>query len=265
MTGLSALERHLVSVHRLELAFLLRTAAVSRLYEDPQTARWFTRTVTMTKELQWLSTPRWRTRAVHVLADTSSDSAISEARGILEECVSGDSSRTPGVLELAAASMRLEPCDQARIFAGNALLASGQFQSAVRVYRSVLSGQPSDLLRSMAFDNSAVASSGLGLPTQAIEACINACLLKNADRPTAYLNWLWITLLHGDADEILKANAALEHAVPVHHESVTSYVENMKTFRGQAEWSSNAKRSQLVRTLLDRLGPVARRLANEQL
>jgi hypothetical protein len=265
MTGLSVLERHLVSVHRSELAFLLRSAAVGRLYEDPKSSGWFSRSVTLARNLSWMSGHDLRERAARALRAAELEPSTVSERGALDAIVSGDSRAAVGTLELAAASLRLEATDQGRIIAGNALMAEGQLQSALWVYRGVLDGVPSALHKSVALENSGVVWSRLGVSAHATRFAGEACGVLAEGRPTPHLNRLTIELEFGNAQSVLAAAAAAEECVPREHFALLSFVEGIRGLRRSGAWTPDGSRQRIVRGLRHQLGPVAGSIADVHL
>lgn len=120
--GLSAAERELMRTARFELAYWLNVLCYRRLTEDEETRRYYTRLGAGDREFVPPSTEDIASgaRAASAAAGELRVDELSTAEVLMSAVAAPGgrpSARRPSVLELAAASLRLQPTFQARHYA----------------------------------------------------------------------------------------------------------------------------------------------------
>lgn len=252
MTGLSSAERHLVQVHRNEVAHLLREVCRWRMLNDPGSKENFTpysgANEARQTSLQELAD---RTRSLQEGAKkTESDSALQ----LIEKCIGGTD--VVHVSSLASASQRLEPHDAARIYIGLDLAFRGRPHSAIRVYKSLLAECVEPAMRSSAWANTALAYELLGM-NEMMVGCTSQSALAS-DNPTAATEWLFGALLLEDKAASLAASHRIEDLTNGHLKPVQWYVSTLRARRAAGSFTPTRSQKRFVQTLSDSLAPAAR-------
>jgi tetratricopeptide (TPR) repeat protein len=141
-TGLTSAERELVTVHREELAHLLRQACVMRLFAHPKAKTYTIRQITRELRHEPLELADFRARAERELALARNAPLERDLLRVVEDCVTGTLDGTASIAQLAAASMRLHPSAQARIYVGQELALEDRDREACPVFEAVLERTP---------------------------------------------------------------------------------------------------------------------------
>jgi len=94
--GLTAAERHLLEVHRDELADVLRRACLMRFYSDPARALYLNRSRDAQHAIAFDTPERWRERAREALADARRSPRPLEGLDLLETCLRDEPARPGG-------------------------------------------------------------------------------------------------------------------------------------------------------------------------
>jgi hypothetical protein len=199
--GLSTPERELVRAHRAEAAFLLRQACLMKLYAGPEIEieRRLVRQVTVDKALEIPELGDWKARGKRALDADAPDRAPADELALLERCVNAGSLDGASVAQLAAASLRLEPADNARIYAGLELLATHSYQLAGSVFDGIISSSAMTIDSAYAWNNlgaARAATIGFG----AALLCAREALRVSPDLALARVNVLIYEWLGGTLD-----------------------------------------------------------------
>lgn len=131
ITGLRPAERELLRTCRHEVAYLLLLACYRQQITAPQN-RYLVYSLNESGEVAATLEHRWLALASQKLGMRSSRTVLN-AMGLLARCVSPDGRRWPSVLELAAASSRLDPSNTAHNYAALELILANQPASGVRM------------------------------------------------------------------------------------------------------------------------------------
>jgi hypothetical protein len=130
-TGLRPAERELLRTCRHEVAYLLLLACYRQQITAPQN-RYLVYSLNESGEVAATLERRWLALASQKLGLMSGRSILN-AMALLARCVSPDGHRWPSVLELAAASSRLDPSNTAHNYAALELILAHQPASGVRM------------------------------------------------------------------------------------------------------------------------------------
>jgi hypothetical protein len=259
--GLTKPERHLIEAHRRELAFTLRVACFNRFLGDPKLHQWVGRFHTVDRRLEPTDMMRWQELARSELAVPSSDPAVCDGAEVLERCVATSVFHDADISQLAAASIRLEPTDQARLFVVFDLIMKDQAAVAMRILKDVLAGLPSDEHASRAWQLVALCFSRMNRFGQAAEAARNSEHLGDV-RPGPFLNACYYALMGHDRRHVLEVSSRLPDVMPREHRSITEFVQRLASKRQAGVCVVDARTREFITTVVDELGTTARKIAD---
>jgi hypothetical protein len=253
-TGLTNAERQLVRVYRAELAMLLRQACTMQIFAHKNAPSVYIRQVTTTQRHEVLEPDAWRARVRDELSLASSTVDTLQGIDLLRECVRERGALRVSATQLAAASMCLEPSDQARIYPGNELLLNGDPQTALRVFLGVIERGASRRNIASAWCNIAKARSDMADERGALEAYRKAAeAMPTFVAPS--LSWFIFAVVHGSAEDVGRAAAQVETTLDLRHPALREFVA---MWRSDTEaWAALRARSDRLRAAELGLGPVA--------
>lgn len=251
MTGLSSAERHLVQVHRNEVAHLLREVCRWRMMNDPASKANFSpyNGATETKH----SSLKEFEDAARSLERNEPDPDSHSALQLIKECIGEQGVH---VSSIASASQRLEPHDASRIYIGLDLAFRGKPHSAIRVYKSVLDDCVEPAMRSSAWANAAVAYELLGM-NEMMVGCTSQSALAS-DNPTSASEWLFGALLLEDKAGALAASHRIHDLTNGHLKPVQWYVSTLVVRRANGSFRPTRSQLHFVNSLSGSLAPAAR-------
>jgi hypothetical protein len=255
--GFTTLERHLLQVHRSEVARLLADVCRRRLAVGNPTIN---RSLTVDTEVRIYEERELQDRARSMQA-ADVEPRDPDVEDLLARCVSGELSREPTVAELATAMARLEPNDTARVLAGLDLTMRGSPRAALELYRNVLNGAPSPLMESITWDNIGRAQSLLGAGDLAL-ASYRRSATCGLPRSAPALVWFWLAVTRMQHSEAIRAGTLLNELVLPEHGSIEWYRSSLILRRDSGFWSSTPEMQALARRVTDELGGAAGRLVD---
>ena len=221
-TSLSSAEGHLIQTHRVEVALALRRLCRARLWEHPEARLHLMRPVTRTT---FFEVPTQATSVARGLQALEPIRTVDEASGVaelLEACIQPTDGAGPSTTQLAAASLRLEPTDQARIYCAIESKYEDDPDNGIRILRSVLGSRPSRELEAYALTNLGSIETGRSNWRVAFEAYDRAAVLMN-DRPAPLMSGM---LASAFASETVRGRALAERIdekYDEHHPAVVSF------------------------------------------
>jgi hypothetical protein len=250
------------TVQRIDLANLLRGAALIRLYSIPNEPHYLHRNLTTKQKVYIPDVLTWRTLARETLG---LDSNILEQRDrlLLETCIS-DGLSGVSVSSLALASMRLQPTDAARIYLALDMSASGQPRTALHILRSVAQGPGGPLERSYAWEHIAFQYSQWDDYPQAIRASRVAAKLA-PDRPDPCMNWLFNSCLAADELEISQSARFLDQMVCADDEPIREYAQIISDQAQLKQWNLSPRAVQVLKSVRATLGSASRFIVDAML
>jgi hypothetical protein len=254
-SSLRSLERHLLRVHRDELAALLLLACEHALLKWPQPPYHVVRFQSPRRLRDPLVEDEWSADMRHAVgfADVS-------AADVLLRMIHLPSSSWPSVSELASLSHKIVPGDRARIFAGIGLVYAGRPRTALRLLTEVAVRRRGHL--------SAYAWSNIGLAYVALddrEAAVGAnrlATLLGERSGIAGMHWLYNALLVGCADAVREAVAWVDAEVPSDGPVLQDYVASQKPRRQRDALPELHDARAFVRRHSERWGASSRRVAS---
>ena len=254
-----SLERELVTVHRAELAEILKQACRTRLLEGererlfmmPYKRRDERHTPTILAALQ--AQPN---RAERI----ASESAMDDFTNATSDATSPRRFLALPVLELVAIGERIQPSDTWRLMAAISFIANRMSDPARELAHAVLRGWPSDNDALRALEIAALAECMEGRPDVALELQDRACSI-GGDYPIGAINRLRYALLAVKEERAVDASDRLDASIPSDHALVPQTCSANRARKEAGEWTPSQGAVELARRLSPRLGPVAREVS----
>jgi tetratricopeptide (TPR) repeat protein len=258
--GLTSAERHLLLVYRLEIVQLLRFACLIRFYSDSTRSIYIHNSITVEQSITVPDPTQWN---MHCSAVLSTPSAVVDAGAtqLLQQCIQDKSLKGISIATIAAAALRLEPCDAIRIYAGFDLAQRGHLQSAWQVLRDVVAGPANSLDASYAWEDLAFVHSQLYQYDKAAQAARKAARL-GPERAEPFMNWFFNACMAGLENEAYAAAVGIEQAVAENHPTVEMFVMQIGRQRERGDWTATQECRTLIAGLRDKLSAASRRIAD---
>ncbi len=251
-----ALERELVTVHRAELAEILKEACRTRLLEGEREKLF----MMPYKRKDERHTPTAIVQ-LHARLDrsvrTETPSLADGLKGVLCDALSPGAFTALPVLDLAALGQRLCPSDTWRLMAAISLIASRMTSSARRLAETVMEGWPNDDDALRALEVAALAECMEGRPHLALDLQDWACSIAG-DYPIGAINRLRYALLAVQESRVIDASERLESTLWRDHALVPHTCNANLARRQSGDWVPSHAAVQLAQKLAPRLGPVSR-------
>ncbi|MEQ1735638.1 MAG: tetratricopeptide repeat protein [Rhodoglobus sp.] len=213
--GLSAAERHLVQVHREEVAFALRQAAYYRLAADSERSKLIADQSFASIRSRIPSLGAVRAEASEVVAELRRGRGDGETLEILESCIAPDPTVWPTAGQLAATAHRLIPSNTSRVYMSLDLRSGGQDLAALAPLRCVIQVGGSSAETAVAWSNLADALVSLGQYEKAYVAAEEACR-TDPDLLIAQLNRTLCSILVGDVNRLARGLESLDRFLREH-------------------------------------------------
>ncbi len=206
---LSAAERHLVSAHREQLAFVLRQAAYRKLNECEPTSLYAIDRADPRLAGHIPSSRTVRAAASDSLRRDRGHGEGVDALELLERCIATEPNGWVSVSQLAAASHRLVPTDAARIYVGADLVAAGSAVTAIGVYTEVARCPRDSDTGTAALCSLSFALRLAGRHEESLRAAVSAAR-RDPMNLMAQVNRMWRALELGNAQEAHEACARID-------------------------------------------------------
>ncbi len=243
---LTRVERYLLQEYREEAALLLAQACQSALLSKPLEETRIHRHITGGFALEPVDRGELQEKAFRL----ASFPAASSFRAPLE--MLGLES-TPS--QLAAASLRIAPRDETRIWMAIALNQEGQHQSAMRVLLDVLSHHPSRMNELYARGDCGSFQLGLGEYEKALDWYRTATRMAEAG-PSEHMSWMVSAVFVGLPDEARIAATSLAGMT----RERDPWVVEFEAFASRMMPTREC--TELLSSIADDLPPVAKRIAD---
>lgn len=259
--GLTSAERHLLQVHRGEVAWLLREACMIKLIEGPRSRRYVSPYSGPGKKVELLS-DRQLARHVQETEAAASDSIdCLDGLELLKRCVADRVGEEPNVAELATASLRLEPSDQARLMVGLDLANGDSPRTAIRVLYRLLADDPPDVYVAAVMESVGRAHDVMGAPSEAYEAYKESSRSPQA-RVWSGLSRFVLAMQLGRKRDVRETAHWVSAAVVHDDPSVDWFVGALTDQRRRREWTPTVEAVELAHSLHDSLNEVGRKIAD---
>ncbi len=219
---LTRAERHLVQEYRENVATMLQRGCTRMLLEEVSWQTMLHRTMRGFEQPELPLEETWNTEVRHHVRSARKHEHMQVASSLLERSIEVDQKPAPS--QLAAASLRLVPRDETRIWLSLALGLEGQARSALRTVESVLNHRPSRENASIALEQKACLQFEKGDSAVARELYREAFFAEE-NRPNPGLAWLTFSLLLEDEPGVLSAAGHVDSQVNSDHPSVREHIE----------------------------------------
>lgn len=260
-TGLTKAERHLLQVHRNEIAWLLRQACLIKLIEGPSSKRFVSRFAAPGKEVTLLA-PAEMEASVRERRERSSDlEECTHGLDLLAQCVADRRGEEPRVAELATAAFRLEPTDQARLMVGYDLVLREEARSSLRLMRRVLMNDPAERDAARAWACVGMCFTDMGDLTSAHQAFREGSSQSEPEILNSLLRLVFGLQLGMEAD-VLDCSRRLDELLSPDDPAVEWFVQVLLQRRGARQWVPTKDGTRLAGSLRERLGRTGGRIAN---
>lgn len=253
---LSTVERQLLTVHRNELACLLRQVCLMRIVEEPRTRACFDRFA------PW----RGKQDSGNVrkqINDLAQEPAVpgdhSNVLDLLLRSISSDAMAAPTICELATTSYRLEPTSQARMLAAIDLAAGGSIRYAMQLSAEVLSSHCAQRTRHSALTCMGFGWAKLKNLSKAHYYYMRASDLCNEDT-VPLMNRLMFSIQLGDTEDTIRSSKALEERTCSELPAVDWFMQLQAGSLLAGEWQPTTDARRLTSKLGARLGPIGERI-----
>jgi len=259
--GLSAAERHLLEVHRDELADVLRRACLTRFFSDPQRSIYLNRSRNARELIRFDTPEQWRARAHQALEDARRGAAQLAGLDLLEACLRSEPTERISITQLARTSLLLQPTDVAEAYVGLDLILSSKELSGIKVLEQLISDQPSTYVKACSLENVALGFGISGQDAKAITYYRRSAQVDN-QRPAPIMGWLVCALIAADRQEARVAAAWLDAIAGGDHPAVDHFIscKTQQRSRGLFKVSGSARR--LMHDLASGEGSASGRIAD---
>lgn len=258
-TGLAALDRHLLAVHREELAEALLEGCLVRLYSNPDWGMRVNRARTPTEDWAIETPVEWakRTRtSAEVFASLPCELVGIE---LLQACVSPGGLDGASLTQLARAALRLVPGGRARAWIAIDLRLADRFADAIRLVDQELAHHVRPSLASTLLECRASALSCLGDYAGATRDAWRSHL-ENGDQITALVNGMHYALLAGDQAAAERTGAALDASVAHPTGGLLHLFDVFVRMVREGQVAILPSNRTIARALLDSAGPLAKKV-----
>lgn len=254
-------ERHLVQVYRDEVAWLLRQAALVKLLEGPRGRLYASRYCRGGGEYPLLKPREFRDRAQETAAARSVLDDGSSLLELINLCADDPLGEEPTAADLAAASLRLQPTDEARVLAGIDFAHRDSPWTALRVMGDVLASDPLPGVAASVWSCIGFVYSRWHEYGRSRRAYAKHCSLDPEGIP-AWMFRLCMSLQTGDTSEALQSAQSINDLAPRGRLHVDRFVRSLAKRRRSGEWTPTTDALRLVPIIRDRIGDAAGRIAD---
>ncbi len=231
LTGVGALEAHLVRVHREELAYLLLAASYVRLAE--RNAPMLTPRDEHARARR-VDPKSWSRRAHALRSGRLSTEEVAGPMVLLGRALSADGTE-PSARDLAIASLRLVPSTTTGIWVGVHCGLEGDYSRAIEFQRGALSDSPRGPMAGYAWSNIARESAKLGRYQDALEAGRKAWLAADG-LARGSVAWFLAAVQAGQLREALRAARALAERMGEGCDELEEQIEFTRQGRARGAW-----------------------------
>jgi len=256
---LSSAERHLLALHREEVAFLLRQAAWCRVATSPQGQTFVCRRQAPGRVI---AVPEPRVVSVHassLLRDADQGQRVGAEFELLELCVAGEPGRWPLAEDLCAAAHRLAPSFSGRMIAGTAYYLAGRAQVAQLAFQDALNSAPTREDRGIAYNNLAEALDAQDEWGRAQVATIRA-IAHHGNLIAAHVGCMWYSIRMGDVRRADSAARDLEQLLQADPLALDEHARRFVACADRMLRGLGPSHRQVLALLRERTGPLAGRI-----
>jgi hypothetical protein len=249
-TGLASAERHLVAVHREEVAFALRQLAWSRLHRDvPKNDRLILRNTPNISAPAPDELEAARARA-RVLEETPVGTVDGDTMRVLESCVRAPGRFEAGVVDLCAIAHRLVPSFQARFNAGTWYSLRGRIQPGLVLARQAMNVAATGVQLAAAWELAGQLAQGQRRWMVAERASRNA-IRAEPEFVSPYVALTWSAVQRGDEASARESLRELRALVGTRVDLVAEYRDRFSAMAGTLKSAMSPSARLTIRNLVD--------------
>lgn len=253
-------ERHLLQVYRAELADLLRQACRVKLL-DPSRSRWRNNHPRGTPDQRRVRASELARGVARSGVEPLESEEIRSARALLEECVADFEGLEPSVADLAEASLRLEPRDEARVLAALDYSQREMPRAAIQILERVIADLPRPEILMCAWNNLGTAWSLLGETGKAFHSHAEACSIV-VDRAELWMNRLLLGIQLGLVEDVRRSARTLDDLISDDDPLIEGYAADKAEQRRTGVWTPSRESLELRIGSKLGTGSASRRIAN---
>jgi hypothetical protein len=260
-TGLTSAERHLVQVHRNEVAWLLRQACLIKLIEGPTSRQFVSRYTAPGKEVRLLASAEMEQRVREQREQAEGPDECADGLELVSRCVAHQFGEMPSIAELATAAFRFESTGQVRLIVGLDLALRSEPRGSLSLMRHLLMHEPTGRDAVRAWEYVALSLAELGDLVGAHDSLKQAAGLGVSGALNCLPRFV-LELQMGMKNEVLESSREMDGLLSANEPVVDWFVQALADRRQRREWIPTSDGARLALTLCDRLGQVGRRVAN---
>lgn len=261
-TLLTKAERQLVRVYRAEVAWLLRQAALVKLLEGTPGRLYADRyNYRGGGEYPLLRPNEIRDRAREIPGVGSKMDDSSSVLMLVERCAAYPLEQRPTPADLAAASLRLHPTDEARVLAAMDFSHKDSLRTAIGLLGNVLEADPLPGVATSAWSYIGLAYSRL----RDYDRSHRAYMMQSGVDPDGIPGWMYrlsMSLQAGDASDAVHSAAHIDELAAHGGMHVNRFVRALAERRRAGEWTPSVDALRLSPLIRDRIGQVGGRIAD---
>lgn len=259
-TGLGALDRHLLAVHRDELAEALLEGCLVRLYSNQAWSSSVHRTRTATEDWVVESPRDWAERTRERALPLSGRSIELSGLDLLQRCIEPAGLDTVSLTQLARSAMRLVPSARARAWVAFEMRLLGRYTDAIRLVDQQLTGHVQPRVAAALLEYRASAHASGGNFESASQDAWRA-FTEDGERVSTLVNATHCAIRAENYEAAMRAVIALEAAVHLPTPGLVQQVQQFEAMERATAQASRTTRS-IARRLADHVGPLGRRILN---
>lgn len=254
--GLTLAEREILDVYRAEFATLMLQRWAAEIELRPPPRLFIARASTASKPAPPLDLEAIRVEAERLATLDQQAVGASELRSLLE---SAQPLTSEQMTSMVTTAVRFHPTTVARIYEALDLVRSGQPRSALRVLHRLLKFEWRPELRSICYQNIALAHGDSWNPVSLLECYRRACAAPNPHLDSL-AGWLLFATQFGDVDSAKEAAEGLDSLFDPGDARIERHVAQQARTQHEGRWSARAGVESIIDDLMGTVGPTARKV-----
>jgi hypothetical protein len=257
-TMLTRAERHLVQVHRSELAWLLRQVCIYKLVEGPESRLYVSHHGPTGEDCSPLQPPDWMDRIQYQQGIAAEDEQQAVGIQLIHRCVRQPLGHDPKVAELAAVAHRLLPTNHSRLLSAIDLCRGDAPWTGLQLSSQILSMHPTSEHATRAWECAGFVFARLGRLNDAHLAYSRG---STSEDQHTLMNRLEFAFQVGDRQDAIDTARRLNDLLPGDSMPVAWFIESRHERRMRGEWAPTPPGRELAKSLADKMDGVSRRIA----
>jgi hypothetical protein len=258
-TGLGALDRHLLAVHRDELSQALLEACLVRLYSNPDWSLSVHRTRTATED--WVvDSPRdWAERTREKAEALAASPSELVGLDLLQACIEPGGLEAVSLTQLARASLRLAPSPVARAWIAFEMRLVGRYADAIRLVDQQLAEHVKPSVAAALLEYRASSEASTGNYGAAASTALRA-FDEDGTRVSTLVNGLHYSILSGDLQASQHIGHLLDSIVVTPAPGLLGQCSIFKHLRKIGRLTSDRVAHSTALALMATAGPMTRKV-----